>query len=373
MVTPIRIVLTVASLAPEFGGPVTKALSLASALRAVGQLATVVGAGTKPLGDDDSPPEIVALAPALAFHGTPIPWSMHRISLAVRDADVLHVIGLRDPVGTIAALTARALGIPYVIEPAGMFRRQFRSLALKSAFDVSIGRAVIAGARRIIATSAMEAEELVAGGVDAGRVHVRSNGIVAPPLRPRGAFRARIGIAHDTPLVLTLGRIAMKKGLVPLVEVLSRMPDVHLAIAGPDSSDGTLPRLRETVDRLALGQRVHILAEPLYDTDKADALTDADVFCLWSLHENFGQAAGEAAACGTAVVVSDQCGVAEWLGAGVEVVPSGDHDKLLRRLDDLLAHPARRTQLAAEGRAAALRLDWNTLAQQQLLIYGHVA
>ena len=373
MVTPMRIVLTVASLAPEFGGPVTKVLSLAAALRRMGQLATVVSVGTKPLLADDSHTEIVALAPALAFHGTPIPRPMHRIARLVRDADVVHVIGLRDPVGTIAAVTARALGIPYVIEPAGMFRRQFRSLALKRAFDFSIGRSVLVGARRIIATSAMEAEELTAGGVDAGRVGLRSNGIVAPPLRQRGAFRARIGIAHDTPLVLTLGRIAMKKGLIPLVEVMSRIPDVHLAIAGPDSGDGTLRRLRATVDRLVLGHRVHIVAEPLYGTDKADALTDADVFCLWSLHENFGQAAGEAAACGTAVVVSDQCGIAEWLGAGVEVVPCGDHDALSSRLGDLLADPARRTQLGAVGRDAALRLDWNVLAHQQLLLYEQVA
>ncbi len=85
--------------------------------------------------------------------------------------------------------------------------------------------------------------------------------------------------------------------------------------------------------------------------------------------ENFGIAAAEAAACGTAVVVSDQCGVAEWLPAGVDVVPYGDVDRLMVALYRLLADPARRRELAGAGRTAAASLTWDRVAERQVELY----
>ena len=53
-----------------------------------------------------------------------------------------------------------------------------------------------------------------------------------------------------------------------------------------------------------------------------DLYADADVFVLPSAGESFGMVAAEAAAAGTAVVVTDQCGIAEWLSPdGALVVP----------------------------------------------------
>ena len=56
-----------------------------------------------------------------------------------------------------------------------------------------------------------------------------------------------------------------------------------------------------------------------------DLYGDADVFALPSAHENFGMVAAEAAAAGTASVVSDRCGVAEVVrDRGALVVPYGE-------------------------------------------------
>ena len=115
----------------------------------------------------------------------------------------------------------------------------------------------------------------------------------------------------DAPLVLALGRITRKKGLPDLVGAVSRLSAVYLLIAGPDSNDGTLPALRRRSS--TLNGRLHVDVRGLWDREKFEAFAEADCFALPSQTENFGNAAAEAAAVGLPVVVSDACGVAEFL------------------------------------------------------------
>src|SRR4051812_21027205 len=100
----MRIVLTVPSLGREFGGPIGKARGLGEALRTLGHDVRVVGVGR---GDAQG---WVGLPMAASFHGTPIPRSVGRLRSLVRGADVVHVIGYRDPVGAITARVARSSG-----------------------------------------------------------------------------------------------------------------------------------------------------------------------------------------------------------------------------------------------------------------------
>ena len=74
-------------------------------------------------------------------------------------------------------------------------------------------------------------------------------------------------------------------------------------------------------ERLGVASRV-LFCGPLFDAAKWEAYRDADVFVLPSQNENFGNTAAEAAAAGTPVVVTEDCGVAPLL-AGIAglVVP----------------------------------------------------
>ena len=54
-------------------------------------------------------------------------------SPGVAGADMVHVLGYRDPVGTMAASGAFQAGVPDVLEPCGMTRRRIRSMAVKRA------------------------------------------------------------------------------------------------------------------------------------------------------------------------------------------------------------------------------------------------
>ena len=131
---------------------------------------------------------------------------------------------------------------------------------------------------------------------------------------------------------------------------VSSLEGVQLAIAGPDDGHGLLPELLALRDRLGAGGRVHLLGaveSPL------DLYGDADVFALPSAHENFGMVAAEAAAAGTASVVSDRCGVAEVMrDRGALVIPYGEAP-LQEALARLLGDGGLRAELGRGGREVA--------------------
>ena len=106
---------------------------------------------------------------------------------------------------------------------------------------------------------------------------------------------------------------------------------------------------------------------------KAQALADADCFCLPSESENFGTAALEAAGVGLPVVLSDRCGGAELLGPQASIVfDYGDIGGLAQALRKVLGDGS--AGAAARAAAPGLResLDWATLAADQERIYDSV-
>jgi glycosyltransferase involved in cell wall biosynthesis len=365
----VRIVLTVPSLAREFGGPVSKINELAAGLRSRGHQAEVIGCGVG---------RAATGLPVLArYHSNQVPRTLTPLRAAVAQADIVHVMGLREPVSVAAALTARRSRVPYVIEPVGTHRRRVRSHRLKRAFDATTGKAILGDARAIIATSRMEAGELIEDGIAPTNIRIRSNGICLDnvlPLPQRGELRAALHIPLEVPLVLFLGRIAAKKQLLHLVHALDQLSGVWALIAGPDYHDGTLQAIESLRERLGLEDRLRIVPQGLWDERKAQALADADCFCLPSESENFGTAALEAAGAGLPVVLSDRCGGGEHLGPQAsDVFDYGDVGGLALALREVLVEGSRATA-AAQAAAPALRqsLDWATLAADQEHIYESV-
>ena len=356
----MRILLTVPSLAREYGGPVVKATRLTEELRRLGHEVQLIGVGERE--------GAVGLPRLAGFHGTPIPSRWAPLGRAAREADVVHAIGYRDPVGSAAILRARGLR---VLEPVGMFGRIVRSERLKSVFDRTVGSQVVERADLIVATSRQEAAELVAGGIAEGKIRIRPNGVdpVGVDVGPHGAARRRFGIPRNAPLVLILGRINRKKRLPDLVAALAGLPAAWCLIAGPDDRDGALQDVNDALRRFGMADRVRVEPAGLWEEEKLQALSDADAFCLPSEHENFGNAPAEAAMVGLPVVLTDHCGVVEWLSrTSCEVVPVGDVVALAAALQRALApeqrQAARRAVTELQG-----RLSWPAVAAQQLAIY----
>jgi glycosyltransferase involved in cell wall biosynthesis len=365
----MRIIVTVPSLDKSFGGPFGKAGGLLAALTALGHSVALVGAGES-AGD-------VGLGQIGRFHATPVPRHVRPLLRVVRDADIVHVLGLRDPVGTIAALEARRRGVPVVLEPVGMHRRRLRSLFLKRVHDETLGRIVIRAAARVVASSHLEADAMVEDGIARDRISIRPNGALFDdmlPLPQRGPLREELGIPASSPLVVTIARINAIKGLPVLVRGLSELPDAWGLIAGPDERDGTMETLVRLRKTLGLGTRLVILPEGLWGQRKMKALAEADCFCLPSLHESFGTAALEAAGVGVPVVTTEGCGVAEWLDRGAScVVAPGDSVALSRAIDNVLGSSSFRARAVEAATRIRSEFSWAHLAVLQVEIYRKAA
>lgn len=222
----------------------------------------------------------------------------------------------------------------------------------------------------MVAVSNRERRQLIKAGIPPDRVKVRPNGFPSPSERePTDALRERIGVDAGVPIVLSVGRISFKKGLDLLLRAVSDLPGVQLAVIGPDDGDGTLQQLIALCDELDLGERVHFLG-PSDEHGPGTAYGETKVFVLASRNESFGMVAAEAAAAGTASVITDRCGVAELLAdRGALVVPCAI-ESIRDAIGRLLADPELRRRLGAGGKAVASETTWDDVATRQVTLYG---
>ena len=289
-----------------------------------------------------------------------LPFALRRLA----QPDVVQVFGFRDPVTTGTAAWCRVRGVPYVFEPLGMFAPRVRKLRLKRLLDSTLYRGVASGAAAIVAVSAREREEVIAGGVPPEKVRVRGNGFPEPPPAGEGDARGRLGIPGEAPLVLYVGRLATGKGLEHLAAAARSLDGVHVVVVGPDDRHGAAARLDGA-------ERVHVL--PPTESPPFELYRAADVFVLPSAGESFGMVAAEAAAVGTPVVLTDRCGVASFFRDGEALVVPDERDEVIAAIRRVLADDALRAQLGEGGIAAAKRMSWDNVVDLQEAIYREIA
>jgi glycosyltransferase involved in cell wall biosynthesis len=240
------------------------------------------------------------------------------------------------------------------------------------------------GAQVVIATSETERAELIAGGMDEAKILLRRNGINIDDfetLPQRGSFRAQRNIEAATPLIVFVGRLSFIKGLDLLVRAFAQLENqAHsttsgrdargpsLVIAGPNDDDGCAAEVQRLVDEFQLGDRV-TLTGPLYAQEKLEAFVDADWVVLPSRYESFGNVAAEAVACGTPVLVTDQCGIAPLIDGRAGLVVPCDVDGLRNGLQRLLDDKSLLEQLREGCDSVARSLSWNEPVETMERIY----
>jgi D-inositol-3-phosphate glycosyltransferase len=362
--------------ATAFGGPIPVMRELAKGLVQAGCTVDVVTTSlTSPRGprsfstrvEEHEGSTILYAATPVSYRWMGITPTLPLLLERRPRPDAAHVFGFRDPVGTTVAAWCRARRIPYAFEALGMFRPKLRKIGLKQALDASVFRHVPGGAARLIACSRIESDEYIAGGVAPGRIDLRPNGFPGAPAAMSGALRSLTGTPAEAPLVLSVGRIASGKGLDLLIHAVTGIRGSHLAIVGPDDGHGTSAQLQRLSFELGIADRVHLVG-PLAHDEVMKAYADADVVALASAHESFGMVAAEAAAAGTAILVTDRCGVAELLADAAFVVPY-DRNAITAALERLLADVDLRARLGAAGRAVAASHSWDVVVTCQEEIY----
>jgi glycosyltransferase involved in cell wall biosynthesis len=396
----MRILSVTQTYAPfyEFGGPPAKVEALANGLTKRGQQVTVLTADWG-LEARQASTEIAATA-----RRSPFGWALHSDQVesiylptwlryrattwnpaakrfcAVRLAefDVAHIFGLYDLLGPVVARECRARNVPYVVEPIGMFVPIVRNIFLKRLYHARWGKEMIDGAAAMIATAEQEVEELTAGGIPRSKVILRRNGVMPPRELPaKGQFRAEHGIPLAAQLILFLGRLSQKKSPDLLLQAFAQLPEkisdkqLWLAFAGPDES-GMQVRLRELARAHGVERRV-IFSGALFEGKKWAAYCDANVFVLPSQNENFGNTAVEAAACGTPVVITENCGVAPLLKAAAAIVVIHETQAVARAVKEILSDSELQRRLSEGGKQAAKRLGWEEPVSVMESLYVRLA
>ncbi len=188
------------------------------------------------------------------------------------------------------------------------------------------------------------------------------------------AFRRRLGIDADRPVMLTVGRMAFEKNLDFLIDVLQRvrrrLPRVLLLLAG----EGPMrPHLMRRVAREGLDDHVQFLGY----LDREQALTDcyqaADVFVFASRTETQGLVLLEAMAAGLPVVALAEMGARDVLreGQGCRIARD-DVDDFAGKTERILVDVRQRRQLADRGRRYAREWAAPVLAERLAGVYARM-
>jgi glycosyltransferase involved in cell wall biosynthesis len=263
-------------------------------------------------------------------------------ALAEADPEVVVVSGWSTFASQAAIAWSRKRRIAYLLlvsshergERVG-WRRAVRRLVVPRLVRGSAGALVL---------GTLSGASLVANGVPPERVRVFANTIdvesweeEANRLRARrGELRARLGVAPEDLVVLSVARLAREKGLDVLVRAVAELGELPVALvvagSGPE---------RDRLEQLARARGVRVTFTGDVDQGVLRGLyVAADAFALLSFWEPWGVVVNEAAACGLPLVLSDQVGAAPDLlrnGENGVIVPAGDVDAAaaaLRRLSD---------------------------------------
>jgi glycosyltransferase involved in cell wall biosynthesis len=290
--------------------------------------------------------------------------------------DLVHFYGLYDLLGPAASSSCRSQGIPYVIEPMGMYRPIDRAFRLKQVWHRLLGGAFWGNASRIIATSEMEQQELLTDGVPPSKVVIRYNGIDGGTqilLSARGTFRAKWSIRPEEPLILFLSRLIPRKGADILIEAFARVcPESgHLVVAGPEGESGYRAYLERCAKESGVAARV-IFTGPLYDEEKKALFTDADLFVLPSRYENFANAPAEAMSCGIPVIITNACGIRSLVDGQAGLVIAPERDALIEAIGSLIHDKALYARFKGGCRRVVDQLSWNRLTEQMEGYYDDV-
>lgn len=181
-------------------------------------------------------------------------------------------------------------------------------------------------------------------------------------------------------VMLFLGRLHPKKGLVPLLdawallrqEFLEEADQWCLAIAGWDEVNH-LAVLKEQIERLKLKDSVHFCG-PLHGEGKDAAFRNANVFVLSSFSEGMPAAVLEAMAYGLPVLMSPACNFPEGFAAGAALSVEPNAASVYEGLRTFLQLSGEE-QLAIGRRGfelVARNYTWKTLAPKMRAVYEWV-
>jgi glycosyltransferase involved in cell wall biosynthesis len=354
----MKVLLTSASFAAEYGGPALSVSRLGVALAKEG---VEVGLWA---------PDGSALSSNVvqAEHGVrPLSGSASNAIDTFGALDILHDSGIWLPHNHALAMLSGRGGGCRIVSTRGMLEPwaiRYKAVKKRLAWHLYQKHDLLC-ADRLHATSVQEAEQLAALGLKRP-IDVVPNGMDLPSENVLGKRRA-----CPERIALFLSRIHPKKGLPMLVEAWARLrPEGwRLVISGP-SELGHADEIAQEIQRFGIGDMIKLIG-PQYGEDKMNILLDADLFVLPTHSENFGMAVAEALAYGLPVLTTTgapwqeiavrRCGW--WVAPEVDPITNALYEALQTSDHNLRA-------MGARGRALiAAAYGWQGVATRMIENY----
>lgn len=282
-----------------------------------------------------------------------------------QNLDIIHDHGLWLPNNKVSALTAKKLGVPFVLSTRGMLEPwalKYHWWKKKPVWWLW-QKAAIKNARLLHATAREEADNIRVLGFQ-NPIAVIPNGVELPQ---------RVATHEETPerIALFLSRIHPIKGILNLVEAWGRVRPSgwKLVIAGPDEG-GHQSEVANKIVKEGLCDQVGFVG-PLEGKEKSDLFTRANLFVLPSYSENFGIVVAEALAAGVPVITTkgtpwselEQQDCGWWVDIGVE--------PLAVALGEAIGfNDAQRQNMGLRGRQLVQeKYSWTKIAEDMISAY----
>ena len=274
--------------------------------------------------------------------------------ITAADANILHTHDYKTNI--LGGLAARKhdRSMPWVAT-VHLHTSTSRRLRLYRAIDLFLLRL----ADRVITVSRDQRRLLLERGVDRRRIALVPNVIDAERFREeadeRGAVRARLGIEGEVPLITTIGRLSVQKGMDHFLEAAAQVrqvrPETRFLIAGHGPLRGALESQAEA---LGLSDQLRFLG---YRADVASILAASDVVALPSRDEGLPIILLEALSMGCPIVATRVGGVPDLIRDGETglLVPPGAPDEVAARMLELISDREEAQRMGAAGLAFVKR------------------
>lgn len=294
----------------------------------------------------------------------------HKIEFDVVHAETIY------PAGPAAQIVARRFGVPFIVtlrddlghlddmykrraDARGLFEAMFREVAAIFA----IGPAVYRELPRFLPRENPPPFVLAPNGVDVRGLTAMIQTFIPPGEHPWGR-------------IVGVGNLYRYKGFHETLNALKQLDERGVkgwsfVIVGDGPYRG---ELKEMAASLGLADRVTLCGK-LPHKEAVRAIYEADIFCLPSWAEAFGNVYAEAALCGRAAIGCFGYG-AELMIADKKtglLVATKDVPALANALEFLLKHPNDAQQMGARARERVQGMTWDATAVQYAEVLARIS
>ena len=287
----------------------------------------------------------------------------------IEKSDIIHIQGIFDTPTPISLFYAKLFNKPVLLSPRGSLGiwcigngSKFKTIWLNYLLKPLVKNI------NWHATAQQEKDEILSIYPDA-KVEIIPNGIEYDKFQnsnflSKNKYVKKFANQDCEPnkIVVSMGRLQKKKGFDILIdsfyETLKSFPNSILLIAG--GNEGEEENLKNQIKNLNLESNVFLIGA-IEGQDKIDFLANADLFCLPSHNENFGNVYVESLATGTPIVASKMtpwsevedydCG--KWVENSIEETSSAMNEVLEKD----------RETMKINSRKLAFKYDWKNVAE----------